>query len=341
MDILPPLPPPRFVPPIPICDIFENDEVKMREFKEEFLQMSPDEIYELVKIKFKHFNVENEQIKYELNVLVIIYGFLSNYLSDYCTIIIKGGKVIQQWYKTSSTDVDIMIIPLNPSMDDSYLVKIAEYICDFVLWVKNDNLSVKKPLDGIISEKTVYKISKQMGPGYFIALSDIGIGYNHLNDYIKTLYTSEICPHEILEKNLKFNTLCSAAFIKEKIFYVSKYNYLLQNGLVQNPIDINNMIYFIRKANEQLGTLEICEDIYKDSFNEMLVEAINGATDELIKMNALHKKDKPTFKRINTIYFHFICSHLKSFKKMAKGYRRTKKNNHRKKIRKSKRNYLK
>ena len=301
MDILPPLPPLRFVPPIPSCDIFENNEVKMREFKEEFLQMSPNEIYELVKIKFKYFNVENEQIKYELNALVIIYGFLSNYLSDYCTIIIKGGKVIQQWYKTNSTDVDIMVIPLSSNADD-YLVKIAQYIYDFVMWVTDSKLSLSLLInEATVSEKTVYKISKQMGPSYYIALSDIGVGYNHLNEYVQKLYRDKICP--LPTRNLLFNTLCSEAFIKEKIFYICKYLYLIFNGQVQHKVDYDKMVYFIEKTKTQLEVMDICNLKYENAFDHMLLNAINGALDAL--------KIQPSIKsqiiNFNLSYFYELC----------------------------------
>ncbi len=305
MNIPPPPilpPPPRFVPPIPVCEeIITNNEAEMIEFKRTFLLMSADEIYDLVKIKFKHFNVDNEQIKYELNVLVIIYGFLTKYLSDYCKIIIKGGKVIQQWHKTNSTDVDIMLIPPVDIVDKD-IVKIAKYISDFVMWVTDFKLSLSLLINQTtVSEKTVYKISKMMGPGYYIALSDIGVGYNHLNGYIQKLYKDKIC--SLPSGNLTFNTLCAEAFIKEKIFYICKYNHLILTGQVQNKMEYDKIVYFITKTKTQLEVMDICNLKYANALDKMLLNAINGAIDAL----QIPPNVREQIINFNLSYFYMVC----------------------------------
>jgi hypothetical protein len=220
----------------------------------------------LVKTYFPYYTVtpEAEEVKYDLSRLLIIYGFLSNILTNLkiCKLLIKGGKVLQQWFPKSSNDVDVMIMPFDDApLDDPTIIAIGKDIITFIMESLGfEHLWKTRPLELPINGASIYKIAKSSSRG-IIALSDIGVGYNYLSPYVKTLYAKE-CKTFGYNPNIHYYTLCRDSFIKEKIYYILYYH--------KYPT-VQNMDLFITKSLQQLKDLKKT-DILKRDFAEMVTE---------------------------------------------------------------------
>lgn len=221
----------------------------------------------LVKTYFPYFSVSSdiEEVKYDLINLLLMYGFLTNILSKLkiCKLLIKGGKVLQQWFPKSSNDVDVMIMPFDDAhpLDETTIKGIGQDIITFIM----DNLGFEslwltKPLELPINVASIYKIAKKSSRG-IIALSDIGVGYNYLSPYVKTLYAEE-CKRVGGNPDIYYYTLCPESFIKEKIYYILYYH--------KHPTE-QNMGPFITKSLQQLKDLKKSQ-ILKRDFAEMVSE---------------------------------------------------------------------
>jgi hypothetical protein len=231
------------------------------------MSMGTIDIEALVKTYFPYFlvSLDIEEVKYDLINLLLIYGFLTIILSKLkiCKLLIKGGKVLQQWFPKSSNDVDVMIMPFDDAhpLDDSSIKAIGQDIITFIMNVLGfSSLWLTKPLELPINVASIYKIAKKSSKG-IIALSDIGVGYNYLSPYVKTLYAEE-CKRVGGNPTIYYYTLCPESFIKEKIYYILYYH--------KHPTE-QNMDLFITKSLQQLKDLKKA-DILKRDFAEMVSE---------------------------------------------------------------------
>ena len=233
------------------------------------MTLNINELDTLVKTYFPHYSVSSdiEEVKYDLSLLLLIYGFLTNILSrlKICKLLIKGGKVLQQWFPKSSNDVDVMIMPFDDAhpLDDSSIKAIGQDIITFIMdFLGFGPLWLTKPLELPINVASIYKIAKKSSSRGIIALSDIGVGYNYLSPYVKKLYAEE-CKTIGGDRNIYYYTLCPESFIKEKIYYILYYN--------KHPTAEQNMVPFITKSLQQLQDLKK-SDISKRGFAEMVSE---------------------------------------------------------------------
>jgi hypothetical protein len=274
-------------------------------FKTRLLAMTPDELQEIVYRIFPQYDVINADLLIEFNLLLIIYGFLSYHLHNkgICKLMIKGGKVLQQWHPIASNDIDVMLVPIvgGHMISDDHFIAIGQDICNFIEWIITGsfNWSIQNKLEPM-SVKSIYKVSKSTDVG-FMPLSDIGVGFNYLNEeFVKPLYLEETDSKldAIGDINIQYFTLSKDSFINEKVYYaiyyyienskIHTYDYATNGGFISLEFRMNNA--FIWKALQQLTAIGIL-DVEKRGELEKIVENVL----KFIKTDIEFKKIMPLF----------------------------------------------
>ena len=284
------------------------------------LSSHPDHLEGLVKTYFPYYTVSTEEFSHDLCTLLIIYGFLTVFLSQnkICKLIIKGGKALQKWYPIKSNDIDVMIIPYATPLDDERVLSIGQDIIDFIMKTLNyDKIWLSKSPSMPIDVKSIYKIAKR-GRNGTTALSDIGVGYKYLSPYVQKLYTEECITMYEFNEITMYYTLCPESFIKEKIYYLLYYSFVH----VPAPYEKAITQLFTTKALNQLAVSDIFKRKYADTFGDMVVEVCDelkidptlamdnllnyrqesnaGKTRKKLKTKKLMKKKKINLKKTKT-----------------------------------------
>lgn len=292
---------------IPFSSVINPDELIA--FKTTLLSMPAQEIHDEIKKHFPFYTAERENIV-ELNILFMIYGFLTHHLFNLsiCRLIIKGGKILQQWHPAKSSDIDVMLLPIDETpLSDAKYITIGLDISNFILWIDSDRRFGWSSLAKIPphSVRSIYKISKPHGFSW-TALSDIGIGYNYLGPHVQQLYTERCITHANgIGLPTMFSMLCAESFVKEKIYYAILY-YSANAMLAQKSMsrsesfefEANNT--FIAKAMYQLSASGIFDHRYKETFVEMVHEATQHAqsfipSDNFVKLFEMSYNDNKRY----------------------------------------------
>jgi hypothetical protein len=256
-------------------------------FKTTLLSMPAQEMHDEIKKHFPFYTADSENIV-ELNILFMIYGFLTHHLFNLsiCRLVIKGGKILQQWHPAKSSDIDIMLLPIDEEtpLSDAKYIAIGLDISNFILWIDSDRRFGWSSLSKIPphSVRSIYKISKPHGFSW-TALSDIGIGYNYLGTHIQQLYSEKCIKHSNdVGLQTMFIILCAESFVKEKMYYAILYYsanaILAQKSMTRSEafeFEANNA--FIAKAMYQLSASGIFDNRHNGPFIEMVHEATQHA----------------------------------------------------------------
>jgi hypothetical protein len=321
------------------------------EFKEKLFQLTPAEVQDIIQDNFPFYDVVDNNLMHEFNILFIIYGFLSYHLqrSGICKLVIKGGKVLQQWHAVASNDIDVMLVPANNvDVSDMSFISIGRDICTFMMWIISGNFNwsvLDKTLPTDV--RSIYKISKISGIG-FTALSDIGVGYNHLEkDYIQPLYLKD-CPiaeYPIGERIvIQYFPLCKSAFINEKVYYtiyyylmnstIHSYDHVLSGGQRTLEFEMNNS--FIHKSLQQLTATGILSPESKAEFRVVVRNVMRNlksrfTAEQIKQMGAITNIDnimvlfELSYNNMNMDYSKRLESYIEKRTPTAKG-RKFKKN---------------
>jgi hypothetical protein len=218
-------------------------------------------------------------------IVFLLIAMLTQAYDEFCTIVIKGGKAIQLNFSEipyPSDDIDVIIIPKYDSVDCKIIAqeaaKFIERVAGFSI------LDVMSPSNIM---KISYKIpSTYKGPEKYIALADIGYGYNELKPELR----------EKLYKDFKTAKLDSFGSIKylpsgnlllEKLYYIYAYSassplFKMQSDLVRKNIE------YIRVTNEiidEQNTIVASLEKYKMA---MIMDAKTAKMDDVL----LNTRDK-------------------------------------------------
>jgi hypothetical protein len=237
--------------------MFEKTSLYLEEYKHEITEMLKnnsvcDELKQFSSYYITKTTLDTENNK-KLCIVFLLIGYLSRilYYSKTCVLLLKGGKALQfHSPNMPSDDIDILIMPYGDNheiteLPNSKIEKIGKMIVQFILWITswdNKTLSwnklfsakyraldtssiphgpnhelMKKELDSA----KIIKLSIVTGTGYF-AISDIGMGYNSLPNYIKHI----ISRFEMRQSDkYLFCYPGKETIIKEKLYYILKYLY--------------------------------------------------------------------------------------------------------------------
>jgi hypothetical protein len=229
-------------------------------------------------------------------IVFLLIAMLTQAYEEFCTIVIKGGKAIQLNFSAvpyPSDDIDVIIIPKYDSVDCKI---IAQEAARFIETATGFSI-----LD-VPAPSNIMKISYK-SPEKYIALADIGYGYNELKPELR----------EKLYKDFKtkklggfgsINYLPSGNLILEKLYYIYAYSassplFKLQSAEVSDNIEVSENIAYIRVTNEKIdkqNTIVASLEKYKktktmddvllntsDDYKELFVNATPKQIDGLIK----------------------------------------------------------
>ena len=235
-------------------------------------------------------------------IVFLLIAMLTEAYAEFCTIVIKGGKAIQLNFSEipyPSDDIDVIIIPKYDSVDCKIIAqeaaKFIERVAGFSI------LDVMSPSNIM---KISYKIpSTYKGPEKYIALADIGYGYNELKPELREKLYKDFKTAK-LDSFGSINYLPSGNLILEKLYYIYAYSassplFKLQSAEVSDNIEVSENIAYIRVTNEKIdkqNTIVASLEKYKktktmddvllntsDDYKEQLENANLKQIDGLIK----------------------------------------------------------
>jgi len=216
-------------------------------------------------------------------VVFMIISIMSKLLNknEIATVLIKGGKALQMYSKIVSDDIDVLIIPKN-DMTDKEITEIGKKMSDFISWLTAEPREVLPIIGGneICSStkrshcahiiKCVYTVEE----GNFAAILDIGLGYNHLDEYIK----------ELVKKNTRINFYkymvvypSLQSIVQEKIYYILLYlydNHLSANRYFRNRAMISLLIIIKSRPKKLFATIANTQSTLKKMIHSAYVEMV-------------------------------------------------------------------
>jgi hypothetical protein len=189
-----------------------------------------DAIVKLVK------NYNTSESVYPIRHIFCIVYFIVSIVSkvlhenDIATVLIKGGKSLQMYSSIVSDDIDILIVPKHTLADDE-IVHIGKQIANLISWLTAEPKEVFPIISGseICPSTTrsncahIIKCAYRLEEGHFIAILDIGLGYNHLDEYIKSILSSNNVHIHFYKYTFYYPKL--STIIQEKIYYILLYLY--------------------------------------------------------------------------------------------------------------------
>ncbi len=181
-------------------------------------------------------------------IVFLLIAMLTEAYKEFCTIVIKGGKAIQLNFSAvtyPSDDIDVIIIPKYDSVDCKIIAQEAAQFIE-----KTTGFSI---LD-VAAPSNIMKISYK-SPEKYIALADIGYGYNELKPELREKLYKDFKTAE-LDRFGSINYLPSGNLILEKLYYIYAYSassplFKLQSELFRNNIE------YIRATNEKIDEQNI------------------------------------------------------------------------------------
>ena len=212
----------------------------------------------------------------DICLLEIWISILSNvfFNKNICMLLIKGGKAAQYVTdKNITNDIDIVIIPFQPSSSD-FIVRIGKNISQFLVWAcsteSHSPFSVLGFNDSVPTiKKSIIKLSIKTAESSYLALLDISVGFNHFSPFIQWLYNNSMEKTVFFIDSIKMNGMFIYQnlyhLIMEKIYYVIKYS---------SPTEIINMenTRFLRKSHPSLNNLLVKASIITSTKKEKLIE---------------------------------------------------------------------
>jgi len=258
-------------------------------------------------IPFYNYTIEKYS-KTMINIGITIC-LITNILYDkqIAILLLKGGKSIQISNVNQSNDYDLIILPYKEldseilDLDNIKIQQIALQIGYLIKKIFNSDkdylqLSIEKKITN--NESDIIKISMQCLDLGYIALIDIGCGFNYTNEYIKELYQSKILETvqiDILEAQFsisgKFLYVSLDKILLEKIFYLIKYS--LKDTLQENK-------HFLSKLPNQII------HIFRLGYTK---EQFFGLVDDVISKNTIDKSRIIINENILGILFH-LSDHM-------------------------------
>lgn len=244
-------------------NIFSNatkiDGYDLYAFKQDVLKkMKTSTLCEEIRSFYPNYNVSEKSAPYAKTycILFFVLGTLSYmlYHSKTCVLLLKGGKAVQYTTDVVSDDIDILILPMktksltNETITDETITEIGKKIADFVVWVTSDTSlgisSLSTPFSAIelapntIRDKSshIIKVSLKLpqfdGRPRFVALMDIGLGYNHLHPYVKwlTQFHSVNLVHDYDKIPYIYCVQDISTLMREKMFFIVLYSSTSSQG---------------------------------------------------------------------------------------------------------------
>jgi hypothetical protein len=248
-------------------------------------------------------------------IVFLLIAMLTQAFDEFCTIVIKGGKAIQLNFSAvhyPSDDIDVIIIPKYDSVDCKI---IAQEAAKFIETATGFSI-LDVPAPSNIMKISYKAPSTYDRPEKYIALADIGYGYNELKPELREKLYKDFKTADLADfGNIKY--LPSGNLILEKLYYIYAYSASSPLFKMQSDLVRNNMEY-IRITNEKIDyqntivaslkkykTSRKMDDVLSelsDTYKEQLNNADNLTMDRLIaqkndninimKVGNLNKKGK-------------------------------------------------
>ena len=244
-------------------------------------------------LSFNKFYKIKEDVKQFESIFCIVFlliGKLTKVLKDanICTLLIKGGKAIQFSFDIESSDIDIMILPINDKgihhLSKEKMLEIGKKILDFIIWITSDTpepflSAFEIPANeerGVSSHiiKCSIKLPKTgTSSKSFEAVMDLNVSYNEHDSYIKEL------SQRYLEKRVELEPRDIYVYyyqnldtiIKEKIYYIILYtlkgNENRNSGLFRARAYIS--LFKILKMLKLENNKSVLRNYLKDVYNHV------------------------------------------------------------------------
>ncbi len=181
-------------------------------------------------------------------IVFLLIAMLTEAYDEFCTIVIKGGKAIQLNFSAvsyPSDDIDVIIIPKYDSVDCKIIAQEAALFIETVT-----GFSIRD----VAAPSNIMKISYK-SPEKYIALADIGYGYNELKPELREKLYKDFKTAE-LDRFGSIKYLPSGNLILEKLYYIYAYSASSPLFTLQSELLRTNMEY-IRVTNEKIDEQNI------------------------------------------------------------------------------------
>ena len=214
----------------------------------------------------------NKSYEKQYCIVFLLIAMLTNAYSDFCDIVIKGGKAIQLNFTAvhyPSDDIDVIIIPKYEYVDCKMIAQTAAQFIERVAGFSI--LDVPAP-------SNIMKISYKVGPAKYIALADIGYGYNELKAELREKLYKDFRTADFAGfGTIKY--LPAGNLILEKIYYI--YHYSASSPLFEKQsAHVRNNLEYIRSTNEKIDHQNaIIASLIKYKKSWKMDDVLNGMSD--------------------------------------------------------------
>jgi hypothetical protein len=222
-------------------------------------------------------------------IVFLLIAMLTKAYAEFCTIVIKGGKAIQLNFSEipyPSDDIDVIIIPKYDSVDCKIIAQEAAQFIE-----KATGFSI---LD-VAAPSNIMKISYK-GPEKYIALADIGYGYNELKPELREKLYKDFKTAE-LDRFGSINYLPSENLILEKLYYIYAYSassplFKMQTAEVSDNIEDSENIEYIRVTNEKIANQNSIKDSLEKYKTTKTMDDVllNTSTDYIQQLKSANPK---------------------------------------------------